>query len=134
MVRAKYLLPVTVLALLILYAAPAAQATGPPKGLPHSPQCSTMLHLKGRALYQHYAWHLFGHDYARANAIIWRESSWRHDAKNPYSTASGLAQWLAFWWDGSSFGGWHWNPFDWRMCLRVMRYVTQRWGWSAWGY
>jgi hypothetical protein len=44
-------------------------------------------------------------------AIIDRESGGSERAKNPYSTASGICQFLAFWWDGSGDYGWRFDPF-----------------------
>ena len=75
-------------------------------------------------------------------AVMYRESRGSERAKNPLSTASGLAQFLAFWWDGSDkdvrnlFQGQHlaypWNPYDaWQTLLHWWA-VVRSVGWSPW--
>ena len=74
--------------------------------------------------------------------VMNRESSGRPEAKNPVSTASGLAQFLAFWWDGSDGSMSHlfhshglpypWNPFDAEETLKHWLVAVQHNGWSPW--
>ena len=54
-----------------------------------------------------------GPDPVWQDAVIWRESNWLPSAKNPRSTASGLAQFLdSTWaWGEERFGLWG-SPFD----------------------
>ena len=64
--------------------------------------------------------------------VINRESGGHPTAKNPTSTASGLLQFLAFWWDGSSSYGWHFNPFNARQNLYYGYKLHLKSGWSPW--
>ena len=75
-------------------------------------------------------------------SIMNRESSGRPEAKNPSSTASGLAQFLAFWWDGSDAGmaklfhshglAYPWNPFDAEQTLSHWLVAVRHIGWGPW--
>ena len=74
--------------------------------------------------------------------IMLRESGGDPRAKNPSSTASGLGQFLAFFWDGSDsyfrslFRKYHlaypWNPFDGWQNLLHWRVVVKELGWVPW--
>lgn len=58
--------------------------------------------------------------------IINRESHGNPNAKNPASTASGLMQFLSFWWAGK------WNPFDPQQNLLHGRKAWQQQGFAPW--
>lgn len=58
--------------------------------------------------------------------IIQRESGGSPKAKNPTSTASGLLQFLSFWWQGK------WNPFDPRQNLRHGYLAWKSQGFAPW--
>jgi hypothetical protein len=74
--------------------------------------------------------------------VMYRESRGDPRAKNPVSTASGLAQFLAFWWDGSDPSiraifkkhrlAYPWNPFDPVATLEHWRAVVVEVGTSPW--
>ena len=64
--------------------------------------------------------------------IIHRESGGSPGAKNPASTASGLLQFLAFWWDGTGDYGWCFDPFSPRESLRHGYLAWRELGWSPW--
>lgn len=75
-------------------------------------------------------------------SIMYRESRGDPNAKNPSSTASGLAQFLAFWWDGSDPSiaaifkkhrlSYPWNPFNARACLEHWDAAVDEVGTSPW--
>lgn len=65
-------------------------------------------------------------------SVVSRESGGNPAAKNPYSTASGLLQMLAFHFDGSGSYGWVFNPFDPRQNLHHGWMLWHRGGWAPW--
>jgi hypothetical protein len=99
----------------------SSEATQLPRHLPKA-TCSRLHHLHGKALWKHYLWHLCNENRAKyvwISSIVQRESGWNPNAKNPTSSAAGLAQFLSIWYDGK----WHFNPYDPILSLRVMVYV-----------
>lgn len=58
--------------------------------------------------------------------VVDRESGGNPYAKNPVSTASGLMQFLSFWWYGK------WDPFDPRQNLAHGWRAVRDGGWSPW--
>jgi hypothetical protein len=67
------------------------------------------------------------------DAVIWRESNWNPSAKNPSSTASGLAQFLDSTWGwGQELYGISGSPFDWQACIDMMNAFIADGGYSHW--
>src|SRR5262245_14039857 len=67
------------------------------------------------------------------DAVIWRESNWIPSAKNPRSTASGLAQFLRSTWDwGQELYGIYGSPFDWQANILMMNAFIRDGGYSHW--
>jgi soluble lytic murein transglycosylase-like protein len=109
-----------------------------PKGLPAVPACSRLQHLEGKAKWRHVIYHLRRSEYRRICATIEGESHWQPSAENSAGYA-GLMQFGTNWYAGvqpPKGSGWHWNPHNPVLSIRVMVYVLrhpQRWGgWSNW--
>lgn len=101
-----------------------AHASELPPNLPKV-TCSTLNHLKGEKKWRHYLWHLCNEKRAKYETIcgvVQRESRWNPRADNPSSSAAGLPQFLATWYNGR----WHFDPYNPILSLRVMVYVWNR--------
>jgi hypothetical protein len=63
--------------------------------------------------------------------IMRRESTCNPNAHNP-SGASGLVQWMPFWFTGRNGYGWVFNPYDPYEALYYMHLRVERAGWHDW--
>lgn len=75
---------------------------------------------------------LYGLDESRMRAIIWRESRFRPWAKNPHSSASGLAQFLDSTFAATPCGRAGMSPFSAYASALCMGWYIAQHGWSAW--
>lgn len=66
--------------------------------------------------------------------VVHRESRGDPEAANPYSSASGLLQFLSFWYAGDNAYGWSFNPESPRQSLAYGLKLWRRSGWSPWGF
>lgn len=62
-----------------------------------------------------------------ALCIMSHESGGNPNAKNPHSTASGLFQHLASWWDYFDF-----DPFDPEQSIQAAKQLKDLYGWTQW--
>lgn len=92
-----------------------ALAPAPAGAAAHNPQC----HAPYGPLHR-YLW-ATSPDPLWADGVIWRESNWTPSAKNPGSTAAGLAQFIDTTWAwGQRRFGIYGSPYDPYCCIRMM--------------